>query len=86
MLVSSYQMPFIGQSLLIQTPKKTGTYGGMTHFFVNSATIIAPTLTGILVTSYGYSSMFISAVIAAVIGIIAMCFVKPGIKKISINN
>ena len=53
---------------------------------MNSATIIAPTLTGILVTSYGYSSMFISAVIAAVIGIIAMCFVKPGIKKISINN
>lgn len=62
-------------------PKKTGTYGGITHFFVNSATIIAPTLTGILVTSYGYSSMFISAVVAAVIGIIAMCFVKPGIKK-----
>ena len=25
--------------------------------------------------------MFISAVVAAVIGIIAMCFVKPGIKK-----
>ncbi|MCD8901036.1 MFS transporter [Staphylococcus gallinarum] len=74
-------------AVIIDTaPKKTGTYGGMTHFFVNSATIIAPTLTGILVTSYGYSSMFISAVIAAVIGIIAMCFVKPGIKKISINN
>lgn len=74
-------------AVIIDTaPKKTGTYGGMTHFFVNSATIIAPTLTGILVTSYGYSSMFISAVIAAVIGIIAMCFVKPGINKISINN
>ncbi|RIP37088.1 MFS transporter [Staphylococcus gallinarum] len=74
-------------AVIIDTaPKKTGTYGGMTHFFVNSATIIAPTLTGILVTSYGYSSMFISAVIAAVIGIIAMCFVKPGIKKIAINN
>lgn len=69
-------------SVIIDTaPKKTGTYGGITHFFVNSATIIAPTLTGILVTLYGYSSMFISAVVAAVIGIIAMCFVKPGIKK-----
>lgn len=69
-------------SVIIDTaPKKTGTYGGITHFFVNSATIIAPTLTGILVTSYGYSSMFISAVVAAIIGIIAMCFVKPGIKK-----
>lgn len=69
-------------SVIIDTaPKKTGTYGGIKHFFVNSATIIAPTLTGILVTSYGYSSMFISAVVAAVIGIIAMCFVKPGIKK-----
>lgn len=69
-------------SVIIDTAlKKTGTYGGITHFFVNSATIIAPTLTGILVTSYGYSSMFISAVVAAVVGIIAMCFVKPGIKK-----
>ncbi|MEJ7160139.1 MFS transporter, partial [Staphylococcus caprae] len=48
-----------------------------------SATIIAPTLTGILVSSYGYKSMFISAVVSAVIGIVAMIFVRPGYKKMS---
>ncbi|MDK7114973.1 MFS transporter [Staphylococcus pettenkoferi] len=64
-------------------PKNAGTYGGITHFFVNSATIIAPTLTGILVSSYGYKSMFISAVVSAVIGIVAMIFVRPGYKKMS---
>jgi sugar phosphate permease len=63
-------------------PKNSGTFGGIMHFFVNSATIIAPTLTGILVSVYGYGSMFVSAVIAAVIGIVAMSFVKPGLKKI----
>ena len=63
------------------TPNNTGTYGGITHFFVNTATVIAPTLTGYLVASYGYSSMFVSAVVASLISIIAMCFVRPGEKK-----
>ncbi|MGX0276547.1 hypothetical protein ACUXLH_000004 [Staphylococcus haemolyticus] len=31
--------------------------------------------------SYGYSSMFMSAVIASLISVVAMCFVKPGEKK-----
>jgi hypothetical protein len=30
-------------------PKKAGTFGGVTHFIANLATIIAPTLTGSLV-------------------------------------
>lgn len=59
-------------------PVKAGTYGGITHFITNIATIVAPTLTGFLVVSHGYSSMFVAAGIAAVIGMIAMIFVKPG--------
>jgi predicted MFS family arabinose efflux permease len=68
------------------TPNNTGTYGGITHFFVNTATVIAPTLTGYLVASYGYSSMFVSAVVASLISIIAMCFVRPGEKKMHMTK
>ncbi len=65
-------------SVIIDTePNKAGTYGGITHFITNTATIIAPTLTGFLVVSYGYSSMFTAAAVASVIGMIAMLFVKP---------
>ena len=60
-------------AVIIDTaPNKTGTYGGMTYFFVNTATVIAPTLTGFLVAWHGYSTMFISAVVASLISIIAM--------------
>ncbi|MCQ6278639.1 MFS transporter [Bacillus sp. EB600] len=62
-------------------PTRAGTFGGITHFITNTATIIAPTLTGFLVVSYGYSSMFVAAAIAAVIGMVAMVFVKPGARK-----
>ncbi|MEN1967927.1 MFS transporter [Lentibacillus sp. N15] len=66
-------------SVIIDTaPTRAGTYGGITHFFVNTATIIAPTITGFLVAYYGYSSMFVSAVVAVLIGMVAMIFVKPG--------
>lgn len=69
-------------SVIIDTePSKAGTYGGITHFITNTATIIAPTLTGFLVISYGYSSMFTAAAVAAVIGMAAMIFVKPGKRK-----
>ena len=53
------------------------------HFFVNTATVIAPTLTGYLVATHGYSTMFISAVVASIVSIVAMCFVKPGEKKMA---
>lgn len=69
-------------SVIIDTePSKAGTYGGITHFITNTATIIAPTLTGFLVLSNGYSSMFIAAAVASVIGMVAMVFVKPGKKN-----
>lgn len=62
-------------------PRRAGTYGGITHFITNIATVVAPTLTGYLVVTYhGYSAMFVAAAIAAVIGMIAMMFVKPGIR------
>lgn len=59
-------------------PSKAGTFGGVTHFIANLATIIAPTLTGSLVAKYGYNAMFIAAAVAVTIGMIAMVFVKPG--------
>jgi sugar phosphate permease len=66
-------------SVIIDTePSRAGTYGGITHFITNFATIIAPTLTGFLVVSYGYSSMFVAAAVASIIGMTAMLFVKPG--------
>lgn len=69
-------------SVIIDTePSRAGTFGGITHFITNTATIIAPTLTGFLVISYGYSSMFVAAAIASVIGMAAMIFVKPGQKS-----
>ena len=46
--------------------------------FTNIATIVAPTLTGALVAASGYGAMFTAAAVAAVVGMIAMIFVKPG--------
>lgn len=69
-------------SVIIDTePSKAGTFGGITHFITNTATIIAPTLTGFLVVMYGYSSMFTAAAVAGLVGMIAMAFVKPGKRK-----
>ncbi|MGG5253857.1 MFS transporter [Neobacillus sp. SM06] len=74
-------------TVIIDTePGRAGTFGGITHFITNTATIIAPTLTGFLVVSFGYSSMFVAAGIAAAVGMLAMAFVKPGAKKASTEN
>lgn len=68
-------------SVIIDTePNRVGTFSGVTHFIASIATIVAPTLTGVLVSKYGYTAMFIAAIIAVVIGMIAMIFVKPGQK------
>lgn len=61
-------------------PAKAGTFGGITHFITNTATIVAPTLTGYLVADYGYASMFVATAIAAAMGMVAMVFVNPGKK------
>ncbi|PAL03263.1 MFS transporter [Peribacillus simplex] len=69
-------------SVIIDTePSRAGTYGGITHFITNFATILAPTLTGFLVATNGYSSMFVAAAIASVVGMVAMAFVKPGQRR-----
>lgn len=66
-------------TVIIDTePSRAGTFGGVTHFITNIATIVAPTLTGVLVASSGYTAMFVAAAVAAGVGMVAMIFVKPG--------
>ena len=70
--------------ILDTDPEIAGSYSGITHFFVNIAAIVAPTLTGFLVLRYGYDAMFITAAIAAVLSMVFLMFVNPG-KKASKN-
>jgi sugar phosphate permease len=73
-------------TVIIDTePSKAGTFGGVTHFFTNIATIVAPTLTGALVAMSGYGAMFVAAAIASAVGMVAMIFVKPGSSKRKFN-
>ena len=66
-------------SVIIDTaPSRAGTFGGFTHFIANIATVLAPTLAGYLASSYGYSSMFVAAGAATVLGMCAMAFIRPG--------
>ncbi|WP_035453565.1 MFS transporter [Alicyclobacillus herbarius] len=66
-------------AIVIDTePARAGAFGGITHFITNIATILAPALTGVLVAAHGYSAMFVAAAIAAVVGMLAMLFVRPG--------
>ncbi|MDN4525042.1 MFS transporter [Fictibacillus fluitans] len=74
-------------TVIIDTePSKAGTFGGVTHFFTNIATIVAPTLTGALVAMSGYGAMFVAAAIASAVGMVAMIFVKPGSSKRTIKQ
>src|SRR5262249_38735368 len=57
---------------------RTGTNSGIMHLFAASASIIAPTLTGYLVSSYGYNSMFVAAGIVMALGMLSMLMVRPG--------
>lgn len=61
---------------------RTGTYSGLTHFIANTASFIAPTLTGYLTVHYGYSSMFVAAAVATAIGMAAMLMVRPGVRQV----
>lgn len=61
------------------TPKsKIGTYSGMMHFLSNIGAVLAPTLTGYLVSQSGYSAMFTAAAVVTCIGMVSMLLVKPG--------
>jgi ACS family hexuronate transporter-like MFS transporter len=57
---------------------RTGTNSGIMHLFAATASIIAPTLTGFLVSAYGYNSMFVAAGIVMAIGMLSMLMVRPG--------
>jgi MFS transporter, ACS family, aldohexuronate transporter len=57
---------------------RTGTNSGIMHLFAASASIIAPTLTGYLVSAYGYNSMFVAAGCVMAIGMLSMLMVRPG--------
>jgi sugar phosphate permease len=57
---------------------KVGTWSGIMQFFANTATILAPTVTGILASKYGYSAMFVATAIVTTIGMVAMLLVSPG--------
>ena len=59
-------------------PSRTGTFSGLTHFFANSGSVLAPTLTGYLSATYGYPAMFIATSAATAIGTVAMLVVRPG--------
>lgn len=60
---------------------RVGTYSGLTHFIANTASFIAPMLTGYLTASYGYSAMFTAAAVATAIGMAAMLMVRPGLRQ-----
>ncbi|MNR06553.1 Hexuronate transporter [compost metagenome] len=62
---------------------RVGAYSGMTHFIANTASFIAPMLTGYLTVRYGYSSMFVAAAVATALGMSAMLMVRPGSRQSS---
>lgn len=67
-------------SVVIDTsPKeKVGTFSGIMHFLGNIASVLAPTLTGYLVSSKGYEAMFMAAAAVTCVGMFCMFLIKPG--------
>jgi ACS family hexuronate transporter-like MFS transporter len=63
---------------------KVGTWSGIMQFFANTATILAPTITGILASKYGYSAMFVATAIVTSIGMVAMLLVSPGRNSVAL--
>lgn len=67
--------------ILDSSPRsRVGAFSGITHAIANAASVIAPTLSGVLTYRYGYSSIFAAAAVATGIGMIAMLLVRPGLK------
>jgi MFS family permease len=65
-------------------PSKAGSFGGVTHFITNIATVVAPGLRGFLVSSsHGYTAMFVAAAVASIVGMSARLFVKPGKRMVA---
>lgn len=69
------------------TPRaKIGTFSGMMHFLANIGAVLAPTLTGYLVSQSGYNAMFTAAAVASCVGMVAMLMVRPGVWRTNINR
>lgn len=67
-------------TIVIDTsPKqKVGTFSGIMHFLGNIASVLAPSITGVLVSHNGYDAMFVAASVVTCVGMICMLLVKPG--------
>lgn len=57
-------------------PSRTGTFGGIMHFLGQIAAMAAPTLTGILVSNYGYNAAFMAAGAICLSGVFCSAMVK----------
>ena len=66
-------------------PERVGLYSGMTHFLANIAVILAPTMSGYIVSRYNYPAMFTAAAAVTAIGTVAMLAVRPG-RAIPVDN
>lgn len=57
---------------------RVGVMSGTMHFVASLSAVIAPTLTGYLSASFGYSSIFLAAAAVTFVAMVAMLQVKPG--------
>jgi sugar phosphate permease len=57
---------------------RVGAMSGTMHFFAAMASVLAPTLTGVLSVRFGYSSMFLAAAGVTTVAMLAMLLVRPG--------
>ncbi|WP_101912879.1 MFS transporter [Megasphaera vaginalis (ex Bordigoni et al. 2020)] len=65
-------------------PTRTGAFGGIMHFLGQTAAMLAPTITGIMVTTYGYNAGFVLAGTICLLGVISAYFVTFHHKHASI--
>ncbi|MGE1062204.1 MFS transporter [Megasphaera paucivorans] len=66
-------------------PTRTGAFGGIMHFLGQTAAMLAPTITGIMVTNYGYNAGFVLAGTICLIGVICAFFVKFKKEEIDVS-
>ena len=57
-------------------PALVGRRSGITLFIASSSTIIAPTITGLLVQAFGYSGMFLAGGAVSLVGAVAMISIR----------
>lgn len=57
-------------------PSRTGTFGGIMHFLGQTAAMLAPTVTGVLVSKFGYHAGFVVAGVICLTGVVCAAFVR----------